>query len=249
MNPQAYLSYSHEVSSWLHAGRSQLVQKVLSWSLTESVGNREMLEVGAGVGQNIPMLSQFGQVDALELDPLGLAKLRDLQQVRHVFESAIPSDLQGMWDVICACDVIEHIEDDRSAIQWIFDHLKPGGIFLATVPAFQWLYSDHDRALGHYRRYNAENFERLLPADAVRLYGSYFNSYLFPLGLASRMTWQMWRRFRGRNEDVPKKQPVPTGRYADKILRTVFLQEVANMSETTRRGFGLSYYVCARKLN
>jgi len=248
MNPSAYISYSHEVSSWLHAGRAQLIQRVLSWWLPEPVADREILEVGAGVGQNIAVLNQFGQVDALELDQLGLASLRQLKQVRHVFEAAIPSNLGRVWDVICACDVIEHIEDDRLAVQWIFDHLKPGGIFFATVPAFQWLFSEHDRALGHFRRYQSESFDKLLPDDAVRLSGSYFNSYLFPLALSARTAWQIGSRLLNRGEHMPQKQRVPNGRFTDPILRAVFMKEIAAMSQTTSRSFGLSYYVCARKL-
>lgn len=247
MNPSAYLGYSREVSSWLHAGRAQLIQRVLSWWLPEPVADREILEVGAGMGQNIAVLNQFGLVDALELDQLGLTSLRQLKQVRNVFEAAIPSNLGRVWDVICACDVIEHIEDDRSAVQWIYNHLRPGGIFFATVPAFQWLYSEHDRALGHFRRYQSESFDKLLPDDAIRLSGSYFNSYLFPLSLLSRTAWQIGRRLLDRGERMPQKQRVPNGRFIDPLLRAVFMKEIEAMSQTTSRSFGLSYYVCARK--
>lgn len=247
MNPSAYQSYSHEVSSWLHAGRCHLIERVLSWFLAEPAGDREILEVGAGVGQNIAVLNQFGQVDALELDPLGLASLRQIESVRNVYETGIPSDIGRKWDVILACDVIEHIEDDRLAVQWIFDHLKPGGVFLVTVPAFQWLFSEHDRALGHFRRYTAKTFDELLPCEAERLSGSYFNSYLFPLGLVSRLIWQLGRRFTKRSTDEFQKQRVPNGRFIDSILRVVFMNEIGRMSQTTRRDFGLSYYVCGRK--
>ena len=182
MNTDAYQNYSHEVSSWLHQGRMQLIRQVLSWYLTPDAKlSREILEVGAGVGQNIEVLRTLGTVDALEVDQLGLDRLRSLAGVRRVFDTGIPSDLHGEWDVICACDVIEHIEEDAAAVRWIFDRLRPGGLFLATVPAFQWLFSDHDRALGHYRRYDAKAFDALLPQDAIRLSGSYFNTYIFPL--------------------------------------------------------------------
>jgi SAM-dependent methyltransferase len=247
MNSSAYQSYSHEVSSWLHTGRSHLIQKVLSWYLTEPAVGREILEVGAGVGQNIKVLNKFGHIDALELDPLGLASLRQIDVIRNVYDIGIPSDLGRKWDVILACDVIEHIEDDRLAVQWIFDHLKPGGIFFATVPAFQWLFSEHDIALGHYRRYTAEAFDNLLPEESNRLSGSYFNSYLFPLGLASRMTWQLGRRLSKRSNGESQKQRVPNGRFIDPILRSIFMNEIEGLSIKKCRNYGLSYYVCASK--
>ena len=129
-------------------------------------------------------------MDALESHPSGLASLRQIESIRNVFETNMPSNLGKKWDVILASDVIEHIEDDRLAVRWIFDHLKPGGIFFATVPAFQWLFSDHDKALGHFRRYTAKTFDNLLPGDVERLSGSYFNSYLFPMACLFPLTWQ-----------------------------------------------------------
>ena len=57
MNPSSYESYSHEVSSWLHSGRKRLIQKVLLWHLEKSAKEIEILEVGAGVGQNIEVLN------------------------------------------------------------------------------------------------------------------------------------------------------------------------------------------------
>jgi SAM-dependent methyltransferase len=246
MNPDAYRSYSHEVSSWLHSGRKKLIGQVLAWHLEpDGIGQREILEVGAGVGQNAEILRGFGAVDALEVDPVGLQALRHLEDVRKVYEAGIPSDLPGTWDVICACDVIEHIEDDAAAVRWIFDRLRPGGLFFATVPAFQWLFSDHDRALGHFRRYKAETFDRLLPTDAVRLSGSYFNTYLFPMAVASRFVWQIGQGTR----HTPKleKQQVPAGALAEPILRWAFSRDVAALKPHSQRMFGLSYYICARK--
>jgi SAM-dependent methyltransferase len=246
MNPESYRSYSHEVSSWLHTGRKLLIHRVLEWTLSPDKKNSyDILEVGAGVGQNIEVLKHFGKVDALELDQQGLDRLRKIDGIRTVFETGIPSDLVGQYDVICACDVIEHIEDDIAAIQWIFDHLRPGGIFFATVPAFQWLYSDHDRALGHFRRYEANVFDSLLPKDAIRLSGSYFNSYLMPIAVISRAFYQIGRWV--RRDAKLEKQKVLTQGVAEKYLRWIFKRDVQAITPITCRVAGLSYFVCARK--
>lgn len=191
------------------------------------------------------MLQSFGKVDALELVRQGLDRLRKNHGIRTIFEQCIPSDLVGEWDVICACDVIEHIEDDVAAIQWIFDHLRPGGIFFATVPAFQWLYSDHDRALGHFRRYKADAFDKLLPKGAVKLSGSYFNTYLMPIAVVSRAFYQIGRWI--RKDSKLEKQKIFTEGVAEKYLRWIFKRDVQAITPKTRRVAGLSYYVCARK--
>jgi len=247
MNPSSYESYSHEVSSWLHSGRKRLIQKVLLWHLEKSAKEIEILEVGAGVGQNIEVLNQFGIVDVMEIDHLGLKFLHKINSLRHIYEGGIPLRIRNKWNVILACDVIEHIEDDFSAIQWIYDHLKPGGIFLATVPAFNWLFSEHDKALGHYRRYTAESFNRLIPKNAEILSSSYFNSYLFPFALVSRFLWQLGRKITKSSIDELQKQATPNGKFINPILQYIFLKEIEKIQKETRRMYGLSYYVCFRK--
>ena len=66
------------------------------------------------------------------------------------FVAASPT---GAADVVLALDVIEHIEDDAAFVAELFDLARPGGHLVVTVPAWPWLYSAHDVALGHWRRY------------------------------------------------------------------------------------------------
>ena len=58
------------------------------------------------------------------------------------------------YDLIGAFDVIEHIEDDAAALASIAAKLKPGGKFVMTVPAHQWMWSAHDVVNHHKRRYS-----------------------------------------------------------------------------------------------
>ncbi len=246
MNHDSYLSYSHEVSSWLHSGRKQLISKIMNWHLEPSRKPYEILEVGAGVGQNIEALKSFGEVDVIEIDPVGLSSLKAIKEIRSVFDQGITSAPVGQYDVIVACDVIEHLKDDFGAVKWIFDHLRVGGLFIATVPAFQWLFNDHDRALGHFRRYEQQSFDRLLPQNCVKLSGGYFNSYLFPVAVISRIAYQTRRSIRGIS--VMEKQKVPTNRFIEPVLRWVFHRDIATLNPNSSRLAGLSYFACARKL-
>ncbi len=193
------------------------------------------------------MLNKFGIVDVVEINPHGLKFLNKINCLRNIYQEGIPLRIRNKWNVIVACDVIEHIEDDFSAIQWIYDHLKPGGIFFATVPAFNWLFSDHDKALGHYRRYTADTFNKLIPENAEILSSSYFNSYLFPLALVSRMLWQLRRKIIKSSIVEPQKQRTINGKFIDPILRYIFMKEIEKIKEETCLCYGLSYYVCFRK--
>jgi len=70
--------------------------------------------------------------------------------------------LHQRYDAICALDVLEHVEDDFDFLNTLVNLLKPGSPLLLTVPAFQFLFSDHDRNLRHFRRYTGGQIIELL---------------------------------------------------------------------------------------
>jgi len=98
--------------------------------------------------------------------------------------SALPYRSAQFDGVICV-DVLEHLEDDRAGLADIYRVLKPGGRLLATVPAFQSLWSRRDVQLHHKRRYTlAELRERVAAAGFRTLKISYINlTVFFPLWL------------------------------------------------------------------
>lgn len=246
MDQEAYIRYSEESDSWLHRGRKELIRRALNWHIPSELSSpMEILDVGAGVGQNIQVFKPFGVVDAIEIDPIGIEKLKKLDGVRDIFERNVPFELSRTYDIIGAFDVIEHIKDDRAAVQWILERLKPGGIFIATVPAFQWLFSSHDKALGHYRRYSASEFNALIPKKYALLSASYFNSLLFPAAFLTRAIWQFKQLFSSRKLE---KQHVPHDGWLNTILNRILQLDVSTMKPCSNRWFGLSYFVCVRKV-
>ncbi|MES1174472.1 MAG: class I SAM-dependent methyltransferase [Myxococcales bacterium] len=90
------------------------------------------------------------------------------------------------FDLALLCDVIEHVEDDRALLGVVREHLSDGGHALVTVPAFQSLFTLHDRALRHFRRYSLPQLEGVIAAAGFDLVGSgfLFASLLPPRGLA-----------------------------------------------------------------
>ena len=87
-----------------------------------------------------------------------------------------------------ASDVLEHIADDGAAAREIARVLRPGGVFIFSVPAHPWLWSAHDVALWHQRRYRRRELVRLLGGAGFRLrWLSYWNSVLFPVVAARRV--------------------------------------------------------------
>ena len=87
----------------------------------------------------------------------------------------------GAFDLILATDVLEHLEDDRSVMRELRRVAAPGARLLATVPAYRWLWSQHDDAHHHFRRYTLRDLrERLGDQGWETAEWSYFNTALLP---------------------------------------------------------------------
>lgn len=115
----------------------------------------KILNLGAGTGDDLPTISQLGEIyiididsDALKIIPHEFVFEKKICDACHI---SYPDDF---FDLVVAFDVLEHIKDDKLAINEIHRVLKPDGFFIFTVPAFNFLYSSHDKAINHFRRYN-----------------------------------------------------------------------------------------------
>lgn len=90
------------------------------------------------------------------------------------------------YDWIVLLDVLEHVEDDRALLRSLIPRLAPKGQFLISVPAFQWLYTEHDTKLGHVRRYAPAELIGRLRAVGLKeeLHGGLFFSLVLPRSLS-----------------------------------------------------------------
>ena len=130
-----------------------------------------ILDIGCGAGGNIKILGEFGSVTGLDISEEALKFAR----THGVFKDLILGDAEylpfpdGAFDLVSAFDVLEHVPDDRKAITEIFRVLKRGGYALITVPAHRWLWSRHDEALHHLRRYTTNELRGKLAHAGFRV--------------------------------------------------------------------------------
>ena len=178
---------------WWYRARREVLAALIRRRAPPPAG-AQLLEIGCGTGHNLAMLSQFGHVDALELDSAARA-IAEARLGRPVMDAPLP-ELRGVpeghYDLIGAFDVIEHIADDRAALASIAKRLKPGGKLVITVPAHAWMWSAHDEVNHHQRRYSMRALKQLFEKSPLKLGAiGYFNSLLFPLAVAQRMVSRM----------------------------------------------------------
>ncbi len=164
-----------------------------------------ILDIGCGTGAMLDVLAPYGDVVGADYSPEALNycaqrgadndkryKLTRADIRRMPFQS-------GSFDVVTAMDVIEHIDDDGAALREIARVLRPGGALLATVPAYRSLWSEHDVALHHYRRYTAHNFRSVIAQAGFGIDKlSYTVSALFPAIWAYRTVNRALGRLRGQ---------------------------------------------------
>lgn len=179
-----------------------------------------IVEIGCGTGDNLPMLSRFGRVRAMEADDyaLSIARRSGIEVQGGRLGNRLPF-ADRSFDLVCLLDVLEHVEDDVGGLAAAGRLLRPSGRLLATVPAYQWLFGPHDVMHHHFRRYTAGGFRRVAERAGLRLERlGYFNTFLFPFVLVGRMA----DRLLGREvAHVPALPPC----WLNRTLRAVFTSE------------------------
>jgi SAM-dependent methyltransferase len=208
---------------WFVARRrilTSLVESVLPPSNTTTI-----VDVGCGTGGNLAGLAD--RYDCVGIDSsshaVRLARVR-FPQVRFVHGLA-PRDLGPVMQrarLILLTDVLEHVSDDFALFSELLAAAEPGTYFLLTVPADLALWSEHDRAFGHYRRYDRWRFEQLWRGLPVRpLLSSYFNARLYP---AIKLV-RGWNRWRGRSAGAAGTDFAMPGRLTNWLLTRCFAGE------------------------
>lgn len=189
-----------------------------------------VLEIGSGIGN----ISQFFLRDGFEITLTDLRgeycglleekfgdnpRLLGLEQIDLIdpnFEQKYASQL-GKYNTVYALNVVEHIEDDALAIENCYKLLQKNGNLIILVPAYNWLYNNFDKLLGHYRRYNRRKLSKLFVQNNFKIiHRQYFN-------MAAMAGWFWYGKVLGKKV-LPKgpvstyNRLVPIFKFADKCV-------------------------------
>jgi SAM-dependent methyltransferase len=150
---------------WWYRGRRAIVRTELE--RLELPEDAQVLDAGCGSGRMLEDLTFYGDVYGVELDTdaAAYAASRGCGEVRVGRLEELPWGTDT-FDLITCLDVLEHVPDDRVALVELRRVTKPGGWLLATVPAYPALWSLHDKANYHFRRYTRPSLR-----EAVRAAG------------------------------------------------------------------------------
>jgi SAM-dependent methyltransferase len=171
-----------------------------------------VLEVGAGIGTNTALLINDKKVTrwvCLEPDSELSSKInstvgggKEVEKLEVVSSYLSNYKSETKFDSVLYIDVIEHIENDKEEVARAVSYLKDDGFIIILVPAYNYLYNDFDKAIGHYRRYDRKMLKEVLPGnikivslfslDSLGLFASLTNKFFLKQSYPTRKQIKFW---------------------------------------------------------
>ncbi|UCH35533.1 MAG: methyltransferase domain-containing protein [Armatimonadota bacterium] len=215
-----------EDTYWWFVARRELVRALVQKYRRALPLSPRILDVGCGAGAGLLVFSQLGRVIGLDRseEALRLSRSRgDFPLIGGTAERLPVAD--GAVDVVTALDVLEHISDDQAAVIEMARVCKPGGLVVITAPAYQSLWSEHDEALDHFRRYRAGDVRKLLERAGLQILDvSYCITALLPVIFAFRIAQKL---FGPPNRGRPKTALRPLSDLPNRLLIWLLRLETA----------------------
>lgn len=240
--------YTLEDKYWWFQGRMKMIQSILATYMREEPRPGRVLDVGCGTGLMLSKLKHWAPI-GLDFSPRAMTFCRrrgiENLSIGNVVELPIQSN---SLDLILALDLIEHIERDDLMIREFNRVLRPGGYLMATVPAHQSLWSDHDIALHHFRRYSYKGFRRLLRDGGFKpIKYSYGITFTYHSIVAFRRLQRLWQASHGVEAPArPRTHLIPLPKTINNTLIRLLHIE-AWLLQYTDLPFGVSLMTLSRK--
>lgn len=230
-----------EEDYWWFKGRKKIIQSLLNTQIKDKL-NLKILDVGCGSGGTTSILTEFGTVYGIDFSfsALKFSNQRGLKVLKSdVYEMPFSSE---SFDIVTMFDSLEHIENELKVLSEIKRVMKKNSLLFITVPAYQFLWSNHDEALLHFRRYNSKNLDLVIKNTGLNnIRMSYFVSIIFlPLAL-----FRIFSKLK-TNKEKPKPTLIRVPKFIDEILQKLLFFE-NRLMQKVNLPFGLSLMCIAKK--
>jgi len=226
---------------WYKVRREILDQQLQALRLPPDA---RLLDVGCGTGGASLVLSRHGRAVALDREPQSFQISMDRPYTHRVvssLEQPLPFS-DGSFDVVCALDILEHLDDDFASARQLYRVCKPGGVLIAYVPAFRALRGYNDDYSQHRRRYTRAQLDRVAREAGFAVEKSgYFNMILFLPTLMARVAQ---RRFKQLDQMEHSTRPHPL----HPLLAALFRLELPLLARVPLP-VGTSAFCIARKVS
>lgn len=230
-----------ENNHWWHEHKRAVVHQMID----RYADKGKVLDIGAGTGKMLAELKEKGWkitgVDG-EKEAIEWSKKRGIKIQRcNLRHGKLPFKANS-FDLVLALDVLEHLTNTQAALTEAKRVVKPGGLIIATTPAYQWLYGYWDKMLGHRRRYTSKTMKTLFRTIGLKIkYLGYFSTLWFLPAVLVRKTKSILRM-----TSVSDFQTTPLPVFSLSLLKTLSIME-RRLLRNFKLPFGLSVICIARK--
>ncbi|MHA8050764.1 class I SAM-dependent methyltransferase [Aquirufa sp. ROCK-SH2] len=196
----------------------------------------KILNVGVATGATSELLSNFGTVTSVEYDQDCIDFVTTKIDL-PIFQGDICAlDFpENTFDLVCALDVVEHVDNDELAAIELTRVCKHGGSILITVPSFKSLWGEHDVINHHFKRYKSAELLELFKNHTILNYKTYFNFWLFlPIWIVRNLPFKLERKNSGSDFDLFKSS------WMNKLCYYILASERFFISRNIQLPFGVS---------
>ncbi|MBU0650499.1 class I SAM-dependent methyltransferase [bacterium] len=173
--------YELENEHWWFIAKRKIISSIVEKYLAGKKHNK-ILDLGCGAGLMLNEVGKFGKVYGADCsdEAIEFCKLESNAEVR---KGCLPDEIpfpDNYFDVVLLLDVLEHIDNDFESLKTVRNLLTEDGFVVLTVPAFEFLWSNHDKIHGHKRRYNINTLKLKLEQAGFKVEKiSYYDFLLF----------------------------------------------------------------------
>ncbi len=245
--------YALERNHWWFKARQKILETQIKNTFPNH-SNLKILNAGCATGFSSEWLMQFGEVISLEYDPECFVFTRDVVKIPIVQGSILELPFKDkQFDLVVAFDVIEHVDNAVLAVQEMTRVAKANGYVFISVPAYMFLWSQHDEINHHFMRYTKNTLRKVFKkSDLTPVFESYFNTFLFLPIVFVRVALNFFRKFKIQdaakiNENTSSDLELGSNKILSELLYHIFVAENFLLKRRLHLPFGVSIMAMYKK--